>query len=120
MISPSDLEQCLTGETTLVSIMMANNEVGTIQPIKQLCAIAHRRGALFHTDAVQAVGKIPVDTEELDVDLLSLSGHKLHGPKGIGALYKRKGIELEPLIHGGNQESGLRAGTENAGHRRTR
>jgi len=93
--------------------MMANNEVGTIQPVKELCAIAHRAGALFHTDAVQAVGKIGVDVAALEVDMLSLSGHKFHGPKGIGALYKRKDVVVEPLIHGGKQESGLRAGTEN-------
>jgi cysteine sulfinate desulfinase/cysteine desulfurase-like protein len=100
-------------DTILVSIMMANNEVGTIMPIKELCHIAHERGALFHTDAVQAVGKIKVDVKDLDVDLLSLSGHKLHGPKGVGALYVKKGVKLEPLIHGGDQEAGLRAGTEN-------
>jgi cysteine sulfinate desulfinase/cysteine desulfurase-like protein len=93
--------------------MMANNEVGTILPIKQMVEIAHERDVLFHTDAVQAVGKIPVDVEDLGVDLLSLSGHKLHAPKGIGALYVRDGIQLEPLIHGGKQEGGLRAGTEN-------
>lgn len=112
-LDPHHLKQALTPETILVSIMLANNEVGTIQPIQELCAIAHEHGALFHTDAVQAVGKIQVDVEELDVDLLSLSGHKFHASKGIGALYVKKGIELEPLIHGGKQESGLRAGTEN-------
>ena len=93
--------------------MMANNEVGTILPIKELCDIAHERGVLFHTDAVQAIGKIRVDVQELGVDMLSISGHKFQAPKGVGALYVRKGIELEPLIHGGNQESGFRAGTEN-------
>ncbi len=113
LVSAADLEREMTDETTLVSIMMANNEVGTIQPIADLCSIAHRAGALFHTDAVQAVGKIPVDVAALDVDLLSLSGHKFHGPKGVGALYKKKDVPLEPLIHGGRQESGLRAGTEN-------
>ena len=92
---------------------MANNEVGTILPIKELCAIAHEKGILFHTDAVQAVGKIKVDVEELDVDMLSISGHKFHAPKGVGALYIKKGIELEPIIHGGKQEGGIRAGTEN-------
>ncbi|RMF67392.1 MAG: aminotransferase class V-fold PLP-dependent enzyme [Calditrichaeota bacterium] len=112
-LAPESLSQVLTDETILVSIMMANNEVGTILPVKELCAVAHERGVLFHTDAVQAAGKIAVDVEELGVDLLSLSGHKFHGPKGIGALYVKKGVKLEPLIHGGKQESGLRAGTEN-------
>jgi cysteine desulfurase NifS len=112
-LAPERLRDAITSDTILVSIMMANNEVGTILPIKELCAIAHGSGVLFHTDAVQAVGKIKVDVQELDVDMLSLSGHKFHGPKGIGALYVKKGIQLEPLIHGGKQESGMRAGTEN-------
>jgi len=93
--------------------MMANNEVGTILPVKELSSICHEKGILFHTDAVQAVGKIKVDIQELGVDMLSLSGHKFHAPKGVGALYVRKGIELEPLIHGGKQENRIRAGTEN-------
>jgi cysteine desulfurase NifS len=112
-LAPETLRDAITPDTVLVTIMMANNETGTILPIKELCAIAHERGVLFHTDAVQAVGKIEVDVSALGVDLLSLSGHKFHAPKGIGALYVRKGVELEPLIHGGQQESGLRAGTEN-------
>ncbi|MDQ7063704.1 MAG: IscS subfamily cysteine desulfurase [candidate division KSB1 bacterium] len=112
-VRPRDLQQALTDNTILVSIMMANNEVGRIQPIRELCAITHERGVLFHTDAVQAIGKIPVDVETLGVDLMSMSAHKLHGPKGIGALYLRQGVTLEPLVHGGKQEHGLRAGTEN-------
>ena len=112
-ISVDSLKNAFRKDTILVSIMMANNEVGSIQPIKELAAIAHDHGIIFHTDAVQAVGKIKVDVKELDVDLLSLSGHKFHGPKGIGALYVKKGINIEPVIHGGKQESGLRAGTEN-------
>ena len=107
------LRSALRKGTILVSVMMANNEVGTILPIRELCSAAHERGALFHTDAVQAAGKIPVDVEALGVDLLSLAAHKFHGPKGAGVLYVRKGVEIEPLIHGGQQESGLRAGTEN-------
>ncbi len=113
LIDVGHLEKAISPETILVSIMYANNEVGTIQPLKDLCRIAHEHRVLFHTDAVQAVGKIKVDVEDLDVDLLSLSGHKFHGPKGIGVLYIKKGVKIEPLIHGGKQESGLRAGTEN-------
>ena len=112
-VRPDDLAAALSDETLVVSIMMANNETGTLQPITELAAIAHERGALFHTDAVQAVGKVPLDVTELGVDLLSLSAHKIRGPKGAGALYHAKGIDLDPLIHGGHQEHGLRAGTEN-------
>ena len=112
-LAPEKLQKAITDDTILISIMMANNEVGTIMPIEELCNVAHERGILFHTDAVQAIGKIKVDVQKLDIDLLSLSGHKFHGPKGIGALYVKKGVRLEPVIHGGKQEVGLRAGTEN-------
>ena len=113
LVTPSDLEAALTVDTILVSVMTANNETGALQPIPELARLARRHGALFHTDAVQAVGKIPIDVRQWEVDLLTLSGHKIHGPKGIGALYIRQGITLDPLIHGGRQEFGLRAGTEN-------
>jgi len=113
LISTAELSDAIRDDTILVSLMMANNEVGTIQPVSEFCRIAHERDVLFHTDAVQAAGKIPIDVDALDVDLLTISGHKLHGPKGIGVLYIKKGIEIEPLVHGGKQEGGLRAGTEN-------
>ncbi|MDY0274524.1 MAG: aminotransferase class V-fold PLP-dependent enzyme [Desulfomicrobium sp.] len=113
-IDLDDLRQSITDKTGLVSIMMANNEIGTIQDIKEITRIAHERGALVHTDAVQAVGKIPVNVRDLDVDFLSLSAHKIYGPKGIGALYVKKGTPYCPLILGGHQESGRRAGTENS------
>ena len=103
----------MTEETALVSVMAANNEIGVIQPLAEISAIAHARGALVHTDAAQAVGKIPVDVGALGVDLLSLTAHKMYGPKGSGALYVRKRTELAPLIIGGGQERGLRAGTLN-------
>ncbi|MFW6150763.1 MAG: IscS subfamily cysteine desulfurase [Chloroflexota bacterium] len=112
-LAPEKLKVAISDQTILVSIMMANNEVGTVLPLAELCWLAHERGILFHSDAVQAVGKIKVDMQELGVDMLSISAHKFHGPKGIGALYVRKGVELEPLIHGGKQEDGLRASTEN-------
>ncbi len=112
-VKPEQLEQSICDNTILVSIMLANNVVGTILPIKDLCEVAHERGVLFHTDAVQAVGKIGINIDELGVDLLSLSGHKFHGPKGVGALYVKKNVQLEPVIHGGMQESGFRAGTLN-------
>ena len=106
--------KALGPRTAIVSIMWANNETGTIFPVEQLAGLAHEAGALFHTDAVQAVGKIPIDLSASEIDMLSLSGHKLHGPKGIGALYVRKGVRFRPLIRGGHQERGRRAGTENA------
>ncbi|MDD6308323.1 MAG: cysteine desulfurase NifS [Clostridia bacterium] len=116
LVSPADLEAEICEDTALVSIMLANNEIGTIQPIKELAEIAHKKGVLFHTDAVQAVGAIPVDVKELGVDMLSMSAHKFHGPKGIGALYIRKGLRPVQLIHGGGQERNMRAGTENTAY----
>ncbi len=113
LVSPADLEEAICEDTALVSIMYANNEIGTIQPIRALCEVAHKKGVLFHTDAVQAVGTLPIDLSSLPVDMLSLSAHKFHGPKGIGALFIRKGVKIERLIHGGGQEKGMRAGTEN-------
>ena len=107
------LEEAITDKTILVSIMFANNEIGTIQPIKEIGALCREKKVLFHTDAVQAVGSVPVDVKELNTDFLSLAGHKLYGPKGIGALYIRRGIRIDNLIHGGGQERGRRAGTEN-------
>ncbi|HWW55104.1 MAG TPA: cysteine desulfurase family protein, partial [Acidimicrobiales bacterium] len=111
-VSPADLDAAMTRRTVLVSIMHANNETGTVQPIADLARIAHRHGALFHTDAAQSVGKISARVDELGVDLLTVAGHKLYAPKGVGALYVRAGVELEPVIYGGGQERGLRAGTE--------
>ena len=113
MIDTSDLENIISKKTSLVSIMFGNNEVGTIQPIAKIAKICHENGVLFHTDAVQAVGKLHVDVKELDIDLLSISAHKLHGPKGIGALYIKNGIKIDPIILGGGQEFRLRSGTEN-------
>jgi len=107
------LENAIVKSVGLVSVMMANNEIGTIQDIKKIAEVAHSKGALFHTDAVQAVGKMPVDVKDLNVDFLSLSGHKIYGPKGIGALYVKKGVPFCPFIRGGHQEQGRRAGTEN-------
>lgn len=113
LISPKTLEQSITNQTKLVSIMLANNEIGTIQPVCELSKISHAHGALFHTDAVQAVGHIPVDVQSLGVDMLSASGHKFNAPKGIGFLYIKKGTILSPYASGGLQEFGMRAGTEN-------
>ena len=112
-IQPEDLERAIRPETILISIMAANNEIGTIQPAAAFGKIAREHGIPFHTDAVQAMGAIPVDVNEWQADLLSLSAHKFHGPKGTGLLYIRKGTRIDPLIHGGAQERGLRAGTEN-------
>ena len=112
-IRPEDVEAAIRPDTALVSIMMANNEIGTIQPIKEIAEIAHKHGVWMHTDAVQAVGTIPVDVKELGVDMLSMSAHKFNGPKGMGALYCRKGIWPQNLIDGGSQEARHRAGTEN-------
>ena len=112
-MSPPELKEKLTDRTSIVSIMHANNEVGTVQDIRPLVDIAHEKGALFHTDAVQSVGKIKVDVRQLEVDLLSLTAHKICGPKGIGAIFIRKGIKIAPLLHGGHHEKGRRAGTEN-------
>lgn len=113
VISPETLEAHITARTRLVSIMTANNEIGTIQPIAELAKSAHRHSAVFHTDAVQAVGHIPVDVQKLGVDLLSASAHKFNGPKGIGFLYIRRGTQIAPFMDGGAQESKMRAGTEN-------
>jgi cysteine desulfurase len=112
-VDPAAVEEAITEQTILISIMHANNETGTLQPIPEIAAIAHRHGVLLHTDASQSVGKIPTRVAELDVDLLTVAGHKLYAPKGIGALYVRQGLQLEPLIYGGGQEAGRRAGTEN-------
>ncbi len=112
-VNPADVEAAITERTVLITIMHANNETGTLQPISEIAEIAHRHSVLFHTDASQSVGKIPTRVRELGVDLLTVAGHKLYAPKGIGALYVRRGLQLEPLIYGGGQEAGRRAGTEN-------
>ncbi len=113
-IDPDDVRRAITPRTILVSVMHANNEVGTIEPIEAVGAITRERGVLLHTDAAQSVGKIPTKVDELGVDLLSIAGHKLYAPKGVGALYVRRGVRLEPLIHGASHEAGRRAGTESA------
>ena len=113
VVSPENLKSAMTKETTLVSIMAANNEIGSIQPLKELADITHEGGAIFHTDAVQAITKMPMDVNKLNVDLMALSAHKFHGPKGVGALYLRKGVKLRPIVYGGGHERGLRSSTEN-------
>lgn len=112
-VTPDILNSIITDDVSLYSIMMVNNEIGTIQPIKKLCKVAHQHGGIFHTDAVQAVGHIGVDVKDLNVDMLSCSAHKFNGPKGIGFLYIKKGITILPYMEGGAQEFGMRAGTEN-------
>jgi cysteine desulfurase len=113
MVDPSDLEKAITEKTILISIMFANNEIGTIEPVAELGAIARAHTIYFHTDAVQVIGNVPVDVKAQNIDLLSLSAHKFYGPKGVGALYIRKGVKIDNLIHGGGQERKRRAGTEN-------
>jgi cysteine desulfurase len=113
LVNPEDVAGAIRTDTQLVSIMAANNVIGTLQPVREIGAICRARGVLFHTDAVQAAGKVPLDLQRDNIDLLSLSGHKLHGPKGVGALVVRAGLNLEPLLLGGGQERGLRSGTEN-------
>jgi len=112
-VRKGDLEKALRQDTVLVSLMFANNEIGTIQPVAELGELCRQRGVLFHTDAVQVAGHLPVDLSHLPVDLLTVSAHKMYGPKGVGALFVRQGVRLEPLVHGGGQEHGLRSGTEN-------
>ena len=113
IVSPDDVEQATREDTILVSVMYVNNETGTVQPLPEIAAVARKKGALFHTDAVQAAGKIPVNVKQLGVDLLSISAHKLHGPKGVGALFVKDGVEVVPLMLGGSHERGRRGGTEN-------
>lgn len=115
LVRPSDFKDIISqhDDVALVSIMYANNEVGTVQPIKELADIVHRTSALFHTDAVQATGKVPINVKSLGVDMMSMSSHKINGPKGVGALYVRSGLNIMPIIHGGGQEMSLRSGTEN-------
>ena len=113
LVDPEAVRNAITDKTILISIMHANNEIGTIEPIAEIGSIARENGILFHTDATQSVGRIPVDVKALNVDLLSLSGHKMYGPKGIGALFIRKGVRIQPYLHGGGQENRKRAGTHN-------
>ncbi len=113
IVKLDELEKAITPDTILISVMFANNEIGTIQPIKEIGEIAHEHGILFHTDAVQAFGQLPINVDECHIDMLSASGHKFNGPKGIGFIYIRKGVKIRSFIHGGAQERKRRAGTEN-------
>jgi cysteine desulfurase len=113
LVDPAEIEQTIRNDTVLISVMMANNEIGTIQPVREIGRIAQSRSIPFHTDAVQAIGKLPIDVKADNIDLLSLSAHKFHGPKGVGVLYVRKGTKIEPIIQGGGQERGLRSSTVN-------
>jgi cysteine desulfurase len=115
IVDPEEVRKAIREDTVVISIMHANNEVGTIQPIEEIAAIAHEKGVLFHTDAVQTAGKINLDVDVMGIDLLSLSAHKFYGPKGVGALYVKKGTRFDPCVHGGHQERGIRGGTENVG-----
>jgi cysteine desulfurase len=114
LIRPNDLEEAISENTFLVTIMFGNNEIGTIEPIKEIGIITKKHNVLFHTDAVQAIGKVPIDVNSLNIDLLSISSHKIYGPKGVGALYVRKGVKLQTIAHGGGQEMGLRSSTHNS------
>ncbi|MFZ1948296.1 MAG: cysteine desulfurase NifS [bacterium] len=113
VVDPDDVRKAMRPDTIIVSLMHANNEVGTIQPIAEVAALAHERGIVFHTDAVQTVGKLPIDVRKMGMDLLSMSAHKIYGPKGVGILYMKKGTKFDPCVHGGHQEWGKRGGTEN-------
>jgi cysteine desulfurase len=113
LVDVGEIERAIKNDTVLISVMLANNEIGTIQPIREIGAIARSKGVPFHTDAVQAIGKLPIDVKADNVDLLSLSAHKFHGPKGVGVLYVKKGVKIEPILHGGGQERGLRSSTVN-------
>ena len=113
LLKISSLEEALKEKITLISVVHGNNEIGTIQPIEEIAGICHDHDTLFHTDAVQSFGKMPIDVKKMKIDFMTINAHKLYGPKGIGALYARKGLKIQPLIHGGGHEFGLRSGTEN-------
>ena len=112
-VDPDEVRAAITPQTSLVSVMHANNEIGTIQPVEEIAKIAHDHGIVFHSDTVQSIGKIPVNVDALSIDILAISAHKFYGPKGIGAIYIRKGIDVDSYLHGGAQERNRRAGTEN-------